>query len=48
MNGRVNIRNQFDLFDKVPVEIQNSPYTQATKGILEETDLSKDFFRRKY
>ena len=44
MNGRVNIQNQFDLFDKIPVNLNESSYTQATKGLWEETDLSKRFF----
>lgn len=46
MNGRVNIQNQFDLFDKIPVNLNESSYTQATKGLWEETDLSKRFFSK--
>ena len=44
MNGRINIKNQFDLFDRIPVEVTATPYTNATRGIYEETDLSKTFF----
>jgi hypothetical protein len=44
MNGRINIQNQFDLFDKIPLEVTATPYTNATRGIYEETDLSTAFF----
>tara|TARA_B110001469_G_C9337201_1_gene179094 strand:- start:45 stop:512 length:468 start_codon:yes stop_codon:yes gene_type:complete len=44
MNGRINIQNQFDLFDKIPVEVNATPYTNATRGVYEETDLSNSFF----
>ena len=44
MNGRINIQNQFELFDKIPLDIKATPYTNATRGIYEETDLSKTFF----
>ena len=44
MNGRVNIVNQFDLFDKIPTSVAATPYTDATKGILEESNLSNVFF----
>ena len=44
MNGRINIQNQFDLFDKIPVDVTATPYTNATRGIYEETDLSITFF----
>ena len=44
MNGRINIQNQFDLFDKIPAEVTATPYTNATRGIYEETDLSVTFF----
>ena len=44
MNGRINIENQFDLFDKIPVEVTATPYTNATRGIYEETELSNTFF----
>lgn len=47
MNGRINIQNQFDLFDKIPVEVTASAYTNATRGIHEETDLSNTFFSAK-
>lgn len=47
MNGRINIQNQFDLFDKIPVEVKSTAYTNATRGIYEETDLSKTFFSAK-
>tara|TARA_Y100000741_G_C18241917_1_gene553986 strand:- start:573 stop:1040 length:468 start_codon:yes stop_codon:yes gene_type:complete len=46
MNGRINIANQFDLFDKIPVEITATPYTNATRGIYEESDLSRSFFSK--
>lgn len=44
MNGRINIQNQFELFDKIPLDIKATPYTNATRGIYEETDMSKTFF----
>lgn len=44
MNGRVNIQNQFDFFDKIPVQTTASAYSCATKGLQEQTDLSKKFF----
>lgn len=47
MNGRINIQNQFDLFDKIPLDVTATPYTNATRGMYEETDLSNTFFSAK-
>ena len=44
MNGRINIQNQFDLFDKIPLEVTATPYSNATRGVYEETNLSVTFF----
>ena len=49
-NGIVNIMNRtndkFLMQDKIPVKTTSSAYTEALKGILEDTNLSNTFFSK--
>jgi hypothetical protein len=47
MNGRINLNNQFELFDKIPLTTKPTSYTNATVGLYNENDLSRKFFSSK-
>jgi hypothetical protein len=44
MNGRINLNNQFELFDKIPVDTKPTSYSNATMGLYNPTTLSTKFF----
>lgn len=43
-NGRVNINNQFELFDKIVPNVKPTSYSNATLGVFNPTTLSNKFF----